>query len=143
MKKTIIGIAVTCLIGLAGAGTGHAATCTTDPYCLDHEDYYAWDISWDLPADATISGNNVAGQGGVLHGWEDLPSVFDNSQVLPRSSQVADLKSGSGSAPDRPFSSGGITARAARVPVPIPSAAVILGSGILALAGLRKKRKSI
>jgi hypothetical protein len=138
MNKTIIAIAVTCLIGLVGAGTGHSAT-----YDLYHEDYYASGTSWNLPPEATISGNNVAGQGSLLHGWEDLPSVFDNAQVLPRSSHVADVKSALGPAPDRPFPSGGITPRAARVPVPIPSAAVILGSGILALAGLRKRRKSV
>lgn len=92
-------------------------------------------------------GDNFAGDGVLLNHWQNLPSTaqditynFSAAELVSLSSYLADGNFGFGFDPDCHFYNNGITFTVETAPVPIPGAVWLLGSGMLGLLVVRRKR---
>ncbi len=93
-------------------------------------------------------GDYFAGLGVLLNHWEDLPSyaqdityTFDATEISFLNLYAADGNFGFGFDPDCHFYNDGITLTIKTSHTPVPGAIILLGSGLLYLAGIRRKRK--
>jgi hypothetical protein len=96
--------------------------------------------------DGQGGGNNLDGFGILLNHWEDLPTTpqdltydFNASQIATFNMYAADGVWGTGWDPDCHYWNNGVTLSVTTAPVPIPAAIVLLGSGLISLAGFRIK----
>jgi len=101
-------------------------------------------VGWDNQS----GGNNFAGQGVELFHWEDLPNTaqdltynFSPSDISFLSSYINnDGNFGFGIDPDCHFYNDGVKFTIETSPVPEPTTMILLGAGIVGLAGFGRKK---
>ena len=98
--------------------------------------------------DNQASGNYFASQGIQLYHGVNLPNTAQDIDVIFTSGQISTLliylndgNFGLGFDPDCHFYNDGVTLTLETAPVPIPGAILLFGSGLIGLAGIRKKFK--
>ena len=91
--------------------------------------------------------DQFAGQGILLHHWEDFPSIsqditydFSAQEIVTFMDYLSDGNFGFGLDPDCHYYNDGISFTVETSAVPIPSEIFLLGSGLLFLAGGRARR---
>jgi len=92
-------------------------------------------------------GDYFAGQGPLLKHWQALPATpqditytFTADQLVALTAYFANGNAGFGFDPDCHFYNDGITLTIETAQVPIPAALWLLGSGLLGLIGIRRRR---
>ena len=97
--------------------------------------------------DNPVGGDFFAGLGPLLNHWQNLPATavditynFVSGDLTELIGYLGDGNFGLGFDPDCHFLNDGITLTLNTAPVPIPGAFLLFGSGLIGLAGYRRKK---
>ena len=97
--------------------------------------------------DTLGGGDDFGGQGILLNQWIDLSASpqditynFDSGELTELIGYLGDGNFGLGFDPDCHFLNDGVTLTLNTAPVPIPGAFLLFGSGLIGLAGYRRKK---
>jgi hypothetical protein len=99
-------------------------------------------------SDWQSGGDHFAGNGVLLNHWEDLPAwppqdinyVFDEVELAALMNYAGDGNFGLGFDPDCKFYNDGIALNVQTSPAPEPATILLLGSGLVGLAGVGRKK---